>query len=113
MNDLNEAKERRYSAVFLWIYELGFAIQRLIASTLKLGTYALVSDRIRRSPGGLRDDCVLVSDIVSWYVHYEMGFDIVIIALSNGEEKRWIDMYGDLISILNRVAKEKRVEDQE
>jgi len=98
--------------VFGVIYELGYRIQRLIAKTLRLGTYELVSDRIQRSPGRSKAESILVSDISRWCVLYEMGFDVVIILLSNGEEKRWIDSYGDLIAILKCVASDKRKEEQ-
>ncbi len=42
-----------------------------------------------------------------WKIHPEMGFDGVIIELTDGRQLRWIDTYNDPIAILREVTPER------
>jgi hypothetical protein len=70
----------------------------------KNDVYELRGSEILRGRARRPGDRLLVKDVKEWHIYPEMGFDVVIINLVNGEQARWIDVYGDLISILREVA---------
>ena len=70
----------------------------------KNDVYELRGPEILRGRAGRPGNRLRVKDVKEWQIYPEMGFDVVIIDLVNGEQVRWIDVYGDLISILRKVA---------
>jgi hypothetical protein len=84
-----------------------FSIQSWLDHKLKRGVYELRADEIIFGRGKRPDHRLVVTELDSWQIYPEMGFDLVVIGLAGGGERRWIDTYDDLISILRKVAPEK------
>jgi hypothetical protein len=84
-----------------------FNFQSWLDHKLKNDIYELKGEEIIRGRGRAAGTRVGLAEIVSWWIYHEMGFDLVTIELSDGNEVRWIDKYNDLIGILRRVAREK------
>ena len=72
----------------------------------KNDVYELRGSEILRGRARQPRNRVRVQDVKAWRIYHEMGFDVVTIDLVNGEQARWIDVYGDLISILREVLGE-------
>jgi len=71
---------------------------------LKNDVYELRGSEIVRGRGSRPEDRLPVADVRAWQIHPEMGFDVVSITLTDGQEIRWFDKYDDLTEILRRVA---------
>ena len=52
-------------------------------------------------------DTIQSSHIKSWSIYPEMGFDVVVIELENGESFTWMDTYNDIITNLRKLASSK------
>lgn len=74
---------------------------------LKNGVYEVQGVEIVCGRGRRPEERLQISDIRSWRIYPEMGFDLVIIAMLQGDERRWIDTYDDLIGILREAAPDK------
>ena len=74
---------------------------------LKNGVYEVQGAAIVCGRGRRPEQRLQISDIRSWQIYPEMGCDLVIIDMLQGDERRWIDTYDDLIGILRTVAPDK------
>jgi len=52
---------------------------------------------------------ILPSEIVTWKVYPEMGFDVIEITLKNGDLLRKTDEYNDLVNGLRALAGDKEI----
>ncbi len=84
-----------------------FNFQSWLDHKLKNDVYELKGEEIIRGRGRTPGSGVGLAEVVSWWIYHEMGFDLVTIELSDGNEVRWIDKYNDLIGILRSVAGQK------
>lgn len=75
--------------------------------TLKDGVYDVQGTEIICGRGRGSDHRLPISEVRTWQIYPEMGFDVVTIDLTSGLQLRWIDKYDDLISILRKVAPER------
>ena len=78
-----------------------------IDHTLKSGIYEVQGSEIVCGRGWGSDHRLRIPEVKAWQIYPEMGFDVVTIDLTSGEQRRWIDTYDDLIAILRRIAPEK------
>src|SRR3954470_15636861 len=68
----------------------------------RVGKYEENSGIITAHNGLFSSYSINASEIQSWTVYPEMGFDIVRIELLGNEGVTWIDKYNDLLPILRR-----------
>ena len=90
--------------IFEILHAPGFALQKWLDHTLKVNVYELRGDEIVSGRGRRPENRVKVREILAWQIHPEMGFDIVVIELTDGRSLIWFDRYNDLIAILRTVA---------
>jgi hypothetical protein len=86
---------------------MGFNFQSWLDHKLKNGVYELQGTEIISGRGRRPQDRLSIAQLESWQILPEMGMDLVVLNLTSGTQLRWIDTYGDLISILRSVAPEK------
>jgi hypothetical protein len=95
---------------FMGILTLRFVLyplERWLDHKFKSGVYELQGDQIIRGRGASHEDRIHFEDIHQWQIVSEMGFDLVVIQLTNGQVINWIDKYDDLVGILRQVANQK------
>jgi hypothetical protein len=84
----------------------GVIIGRL-AWRLGLGRCEIIGEKIVLRKSLFTCDAIQSSHIKSWSIHPEMGFDVVVIELENGESFTWFDEYNDIITNLRKLASSK------
>jgi hypothetical protein len=92
------------------IMSLTHRFQSWLDHTLKNGVYEVQGSEIVCGRGRRPDHRLPISAVRAWQIYPEMGFDVVTIDLTGGQQFRWIDKYDDLISILRRVAPEREAD---
>ncbi len=75
--------------------------------TLSNGVYSVQGTEVVCGKGRRPGHRLSISEVHAWQVCPEMGFDVIVIDLTGGRQLRWMDKYGDLISILRMVTPEK------
>jgi hypothetical protein len=87
------------------LMETGGRRSSLIARLRRIGRdrYTLCDGQIVQQRGLFHRDAIDLANIVSWYVHYEMVFDCVVLSLRDGCEAVWLDYDNDLLSILGET----------
>ena len=91
----------------------GTFLKRLAWRFGKVNRCEIKGESIVFHKGLFTAETVRASEIKRWFVHPEMGFDIVQIELNNGEVFTWMDDFNDVLTSLRAVAPSKQAPDLE
>ena len=72
-------------------------------------SYQTDENYIVKNKHHLSNEKINSDNIISWQVKMEMGFDIVIIEMSDGSSHNWFDQNDDLITILKTICPNNEV----
>jgi len=105
----NERPERNSSSIFALFRFPGRVIDKFAWRFFNVDRYESVGRKIILHKGPFRKISIDGEQICSWSIFSEMGFDVVSINLTSGEQMVWIDKYNDLLDCLRQIAKENEI----
>jgi hypothetical protein len=77
-----------------------FNLSKWMRRLLNVDRYRLVDGNIVKYDGWSKQDTLVLADITSWSVEYEMTFDQVFLSLRDASQVLWLDYDNDLLEIL-------------
>jgi hypothetical protein len=77
-----------------------FNLSKWMRRLRNVDRYRLIEGNVVKCEGWFKQDTLVLADITSWWVEYEMTFDQVFLSLREAGQLLWLDYDNDLLAIL-------------